>query len=164
MKATFCRLQDGVWGVRLARVDETERAPFPGALVDVTKRDGTTKTCTLVSRENDGVVRGAPFEVWRIAEEKRAYAGRRYRLRRVEQASLASQTAPYALAPTTAYGRTEERRVFSPMTNFVAEIRYGYEDADVVQPPPPPAAAEDENGNPFAALLRRDYVTTESAL
>jgi hypothetical protein len=98
---TFIKLKsNGYWGVKVA--GEELRSAAPGVVFQVTKRSGETKAVTLVAlQEGESRVRDLGYQVWSIAETRPAgaYRGGRGAYRpRGEQASFASQNAPYELA------------------------------------------------------------------
>ena len=97
VEATFCKLQNGNWGVRVVGdvVSVVE-----GMTLDVTKRSGEVKTVTIARIEARTTIRGREHVTCSIVETRpaRGYYPRGGYRSRGEQASLASQTAPYELA------------------------------------------------------------------
>lgn len=103
---TFIKLKDGYWGVKvdgddLTRLDLSPRTNVAGLRATAVKRDGTTKEVVLVAPVRVDTRRG--FAVFSIEETRKASAyrpsSRGYQRASGEQASRASQSAPYDLAP-----------------------------------------------------------------
>lgn len=148
MQATFCKLKNGMWGVKVetgpgGRVE-------PGTRLLVTKRDGTTKEVTV-----SGVQVEKPLGVWtcEIVETKPAYGGRPYYRGRSrgEQASLASQTAPYELAAPALRPATGQR---IDLGDVVIETTL-----ERVTPP-----TDEDAAATFQRLLSGSYAPGESAV
>jgi hypothetical protein len=88
---TFCNVS-GEWGVRV----EGGSVAFarPNARMTATKRSGETTDVVLVAKQETGVRRGQPFEVWTIADTRRVSAYRGGRRSPATAYDLAEPEAP----------------------------------------------------------------------
>lgn len=155
MQATFCKLKNGMWGVKVetgpgGRVE-------PGTRLLVTKRDGTTKEVTVSAVQVE-----KPLGVWtcEIVETKPAYGGGRpyYRGRpRGEQASLASQMAAYELAEPKPAPRWE-------VSGGTLRSEPRPEDPVVVMAPFTVPSADEDPAETFKRLLAGEYTPGESSV
>jgi hypothetical protein len=168
---SFIKLKsNGMWGVKIAGEDLKTAAP--GSVVSVLKRDGTAKAATLVALQDaESRMRDLGYQVWSIAEARPA--GRYYPKTRSrgEQASFASQNAPYDLAPSRA--AEDLSRAFPVYTKAEGEyvpksayerdqLRMAEADADLA-PEVVKAEAEDP-ALVFQRLLGGTYTPGESVV
>jgi hypothetical protein len=161
---TFIKLKsNGMWGVKVAGSGNIATAR-PGAGFVVTKRDGSTTQVTLAAKEDSRTDLG--YEVWSIVETRPAGRSRGYypRARRAsgEQASFASQSAPYDLAPVYEMETRYDAKITSSQPNVQNLKREPFtndypEDAVV-------AAENDDPALVFQRLLGGTYTPGESSV
>lgn len=163
---TFIKLKsDGYWGVKVAG-DEL-RSAAPGVVFQVTKRSGETKAVTLVAlQEGESRVRDLGYQVWSIAETRpaSAYRGGRGAYRpRGEQASFASQNAPYELADLR---RDETQNPYEALATRANDPRRPVPTVEETQAAmlTNQAALDEDPAETFKRLLAGTYTPGESSV
>jgi hypothetical protein len=159
---TFIKLKsNGMWGVKVAGAGNIATAQ-PGAGFVVTKRDGTTTQVTLAAKEDARADLG--YEVWSIVETRPAGRSRGYYPRSRasgEQASFASQNAPYDLA--SVYDTLMRYDVkITPGAYERDQLRMAAADADLA--PEVVAAEQEDPALVFQRLLGGTYTPGESSV